>query len=182
MKKLRDSWRKSQAISKSDKGDAHSYLEFYDLLFARFTQDKTSLLEIGVKSGGSLSMFKDYFQPGSVIHGIENQAVTVPLNGVAVFFGNAYTEEMLSVLGQYDIIIDDGSHKLQDVQFFIKHYLNKVNPGGLLIVEDVQPGINTKDLFESVPAEHRSCAYIIDCRHAKGRNDDMLFVIYKVAQ
>ena len=178
MKKMRDSWLKSHAIGKSDKGDAHSYLEVYDLLFARFTGKKVSLLEVGVKDGGSLSMWKNYFEPDSVIHGIENQSVKF-LNGVAVFFGNAYTDEMVNRLGTYDIVIDDGSHKLADVKFFIQRYLGRVNPGGLLIVEDIQVGVNAKDLYAVVPSNLRPFSYIVDCRYSKGREDDVLFVVYK---
>ena len=180
MKRLRDSWEKSQV--KSDKGNVHSYLEVYDLLFAKFAQEKVNLLEIGVFNGGSLAMFKDFFQPGSEIHGIENQAVNAALNGVAVFFGNAYTDEMLSVLGEYDIIIDDGSHALQDVEFFITWYLDKVRPGGLLIVEDIQPEFNQEDLLKCVPDEYRQGSFFVDCKHSKGRYDDMLMVVHKAVK
>jgi predicted O-methyltransferase YrrM len=182
MKRLRESWERAKAVGLSDKGDVHSYLEIYDLLFAKFAQKKIRLLEIGVFNGGSLAMFKDYFPPGSEIHGIENQAVNASLDGVAVFFGNAYTDEMLSVLGEYDIIIDDGSHALADVQFFIKGYLDKVRPGGLLIVEDIQQDAKPEDLIASVPAEYRHCSYLVDCKQSKGRYDDMLFIVHKAVQ
>ena len=177
MKRLRDIWLKASV--KSDKGDAHSYLEIYDLLLSRYADKKISLLEIGVKDGGSLLMWKDYFLPGSIIHGVENETVKTALNGVAVFFGNAYSDEMVNTVGSYDIIIDDGSHKLPDIKFFIRHYLCKVKNGGLLVVEDIQPGVNTKELFDVLPKENRPFAYLVDCRHAKGRSDDMLFVVAK---
>ena len=180
MKRLRDSWEKSQV--KSDKGDAHSYLEIYDLLFAKFAQAKVRLLEIGVFHGGSLAMFKDFFQTGSEIHGIENQTVNAALDGVAVFFGNAYTNEMLSVLGEYDIIIDDGSHTVHDVEFFVTWYLDKVKPGGLLIVEDIQPEVNQENLLKLVPEEYRKNSFFVDCKKSKGRYDDMLFVVHKAVE
>ena len=180
MKRLRDIWEKSQV--KSDKGDVHSYLEIYDLLFAKFAQEKVRLLEIGVLNGGSLPMFQEFFQIGSEIHGIENQTVNAALNGVAVFFGNAYTDGMLSVLGEYDIIIDDGSHNVQDVEFFVTWYLDKVKPGGLLIVEDIQPEVNQENLLKLVPEEYRKSSFFVDCKQSKGRYDDMLFVVHKAVE
>jgi hypothetical protein len=76
-------------------------------------------------------------------------------------------------------VIDDGSHKLADVKFFIQRYLGRVNPGGLLIVEDIQVGVNAKDLYAVVPSNLRPFSYIVDCRYSKGREDDVLFVVYK---
>jgi hypothetical protein len=179
MKKLRDSWEKAQAIGKTDKGDIHSYIEIYDLLFAGFAGRKTSILEIGVQYGGSLAMWKDYFQPGSVVHGVESHPIEWAMDGVEIFYGNAYTNEMVDALGSYDIVIDDGSHDLPDVRFFVDRYLSKVNLGGLLIVEDVQSEAVAQGLYGVVPPEYRPCSYIIDSRHAKGRYDDLLFVVCK---
>ena len=38
----------------------------------------------------------------------------------------------------FDIIIDDGSHFLNDVLFVVDNYLDKLNKGGSLIIEDAQ--------------------------------------------
>ena len=38
----------------------------------------------------------------------------------------------------FDLIIDDGSHHIDDVVFVISNYLDKLNKGGYLIIEDCQ--------------------------------------------
>ena len=38
-----------------------------------------------------------------------------------------------------DVAIDDGSHMINDILFFIDNYLPRVKSGGYLIVEDIVP-------------------------------------------
>ena len=44
----------------TDKGSVHTYIEFYESYFEPF-QKKVSLLEIGLMTGGSLYLWKNYF-------------------------------------------------------------------------------------------------------------------------
>lgn len=59
-------------------------------------------------------------------------------NRVQIHLTNAYTEETTSLFNNdaFDIIIDDGSHTIEDKKYFISNYWPKVKPGGWLVVED----------------------------------------------
>ena len=48
----------------------NEYLKWYDPIFEPFVQKKITLCELGVKNGGSLLLWKDYF-PFATIVGID---------------------------------------------------------------------------------------------------------------
>jgi len=58
----------------TDKGTTHTYMGFYEEVFAVYDNVPVDFLEIGVAWGGSLKMWKDFFTEGSSISGIENEA------------------------------------------------------------------------------------------------------------
>ena len=47
------------------------FFEVYDRHFSRFRGKEVVVVEIGVFHGGSLQMWKQYFGPGAVIHGVD---------------------------------------------------------------------------------------------------------------
>ena len=151
----------------TDKGTTHSYLEVYDKLFKDLKN--INLLEIGTQYGGSLEMWRDKF-PGSNIYGIDINPLREP-DGVTIIKGDATKEEILEkVKGvEFDVIIDDGSHKVEDQLKSLEIFYPKLNKGGLFIIEDIQDIDKDRDKFKGE---------IIDLRDVKGRYDDVL-IIYK---
>ena len=55
----------------TDKCSEHGYLYIYDGLFRRFRQRDIILFEAGVKNGGSIKLWRDYFSHGSRIFGLD---------------------------------------------------------------------------------------------------------------
>ena len=49
------------------------YFDIYDRHFAKFRGRELNLLEVGIYSGGSLMMWRDYFGNRCTIHGVDNQ-------------------------------------------------------------------------------------------------------------
>jgi len=187
MRNLYDSWVKASEIHQSDKNTCHSYLEIYQNLFQN--KNRVNLLEIGIKRAGSLVMWADFFDEGSVMDGIDLKLPKtkdmLPKN-VYCFSGNAYSEEMVEKfrLVKYDIIIDDGSHYLKDMIFVVQNYLPLLKSDGILVIEDVKAKFlkNEKliySLLNVIPNELKICSYIIDRRFVKKRSDDVLLVINK---
>lgn len=121
----------------------HSYGVSYDEIFENFDYSaEINILEIGIQRGGSLLAWKDYFN-NSNIFGIDIKDVVLPeykredftyifkdINDLTI------KEELKDVM--FDIIIDDGSHYLNDVLFVVNNYLDKLNKNGCLIIEDAQ--------------------------------------------
>lgn len=113
----------------TDKGSiGHNYIPFYE---QHLPKNPKKLLEIGVKEGRSIQMWKKYF-PACEIHGldlfIENPEPDIP--GVKWWKGNQCDWQLLEQLRKedFDVIVDDASHNSRDqmITFFGlfngKHY------------------------------------------------------------
>lgn len=113
----------------TDKGiNGHNYIPFYE---KHLPENPKKILEIGVKTGSSIKMWKKYF-PNSEIHGLDLFEIDpIPnIPGVIWHKGNQCDWMLLDKLRNedFDIIIDDGSHvdRHQLITFFGlfngKHY------------------------------------------------------------
>jgi SAM-dependent methyltransferase len=102
------------------------------------------LLEIGVFNGESLKAWREYFQNIKMVVGldinrdckqhedIENNIFVEILDGTT-----ALTAEFIkSKYGQFDIIIDDGSHTIDDVINSFNNMFYLLKDGGIYIIED----------------------------------------------
>lgn len=105
-----------------------------------------NFLEIGIAMGISIKMFRDYYQEGN-FHALNNNwgnAGVIPKGvlesqGIICHDGQQEDLEFLSKIDtQFDVIIDDGSHR-SDHQITTFQYLfnNNLKPGGLYVVEDL---------------------------------------------
>lgn len=165
---------------KTDKNSIHSYIDhLYNNLFHN-KRDINSLLEIGVKKGGSLLLWADYFGSAK-IYGIDNKLRGQNINHHRIIriIKNAYTIDTIKTLSTYDIIIDDGSHLLDDVKFFITNYIHLLNKNGIAIIEDIQD-YSWFDILINLIATDIFQYEIIDLRSIKNRYDDMLLVVKKM--
>lgn len=91
----------------------HGYCPFYE---ATLPKNPRKLLEIGVLSGASIRMWKEYF-PNTEIHGLDLFTDGVPdIDGVVWHKGNQCDWLLLEQLRKenFDVIIDDGSHNSRD--------------------------------------------------------------------
>lgn len=97
----------------TDKLD-HGYIPYYE---ATLPKNPKRILEIGVKEGASIRMWKDYF-PDAEIHGLDlfMEFPKPDIPGVIWHKGNQCDWRILEELRKYnfDVIIDDGSHNSRD--------------------------------------------------------------------
>jgi len=104
---------------KTDKLD-HGYMPFYEKLLPK---NPKKILEIGVKEGFSIRMWKEYF-PNAEIHGLDLFSELDPpsIPGITWHKGNQCDWLLLEKLRNenFDVIIDDGSHNSRDqmITFF----------------------------------------------------------------
>ena len=131
----------------SDKFSAvHDYVPaVYDEYFLDIKETAKTILEVGIKSGSSLLLWNDYFTNARVI-GIDVvscKQFDKPENRFKDIFcivGDAYSPQIVDMIPyDIDVAIDDGSHMIEDILFFIDNYLPRVKSGGYLIVEDILP-------------------------------------------
>jgi cephalosporin hydroxylase len=145
----------------------------YEVLF-REHRLVDNVLEIGIDKGGSLLLWADFF-PCATIHGIDTKACPVKHDRIWTYQTDAYTHP--PVLPCMDIIIDDGSHKKEDMLAVLRHYLPLLTDEGILVIEDIPDPDWCWELREAVPKEYACEVY--DWRLNKGRHDDILFVVRK---
>jgi SAM-dependent methyltransferase len=161
-----------------DKGTAHTYIDEYQKLLDSY-RNKSTVLEIGLCMGESLRMWEEYFIDSEVI-GIDissNHLKTlIEENNHNIIIGDATNKNILDFLSEkmFDVIIDDGSHKLDDQIKTFNIFKDRMKPKGIYIVEDVLNINNVKNIFSSL----HDNIQIIDNRHIKNRHDDVL-IIYK---
>jgi len=167
----------------TDKNTLHDYINgFYENEFAKYQGKHIKLLEIGVREGASLALWREYFPHGE-IYGID----VIPLHFLSEEFqsmdrvtfmsADGYKPDVYNNLPNFDIMIDDGPHTLDSMITFLKNYVPKLLPGGVAIVEDVQNEIWFPALIEALPAEFKDKFEIVDLRPNKNRYDDLMFIV-----
>lgn len=97
------------------------YFPVYERHFAPYVGRPIVLVEIGVSSGGSLQLWKKYFGPYARIIGIDIDPACAAFEEpqIAVRIGDQADRGFLATVvdefGAPDIVIDDGSHVMDDV-------------------------------------------------------------------
>jgi O-antigen biosynthesis protein len=124
------------------------YLAIYDAEMARFRNAgrPIRLLEIGVQNGGSLQAFARYLPEGSSILGIDVDPACAELSlgpNIRVAIVDAGDPAVLdAALGneRFDLILDDGSHQSDQIITAFHVCFDRLEPGGLYIIEDLHAG------------------------------------------
>tara|TARA_B100001094_G_scaffold281077_1_gene292299 strand:+ start:761 stop:1630 length:870 start_codon:yes stop_codon:yes gene_type:complete len=125
------------------------YLEAYERHFARFRGKAVTIVEIGLKEGGSLKLWRDYFGPQARIFGADVFEGSLsferkPRYGFPerIILGDQGSESFWEDLrwalpsGRCDILIDDGSHQPRHMVKSMEMSLTMLNPGGVYVCED----------------------------------------------
>jgi len=121
------------------------YFYIYDKLFRKYRKNNKPLtiMEIGVAKGGSLEIWKKYLPESSVIHGVDiNSKCNEIKFSENIYFHHGSASDKIFMEKtfldvQFDIILDDGSHKCSDVIKTFEIMFPKIKDGGLYIVEDL---------------------------------------------
>lgn len=128
---------------KTDKSKTQ-YLRNYERYFSPFVKKKIKLLELGVNKGGSLLLWRDYFEKG-VIVGLDINPVDLddPTGRIHVYQGQQQDLALLDRISEevapegFDVIIDDCSHIGELTRISFWHLFdNHLKPGGIYSIED----------------------------------------------
>lgn len=128
----------------TDKAAHTHYLRNYEEYFRPLLGRDVRLLELGVLKGGSLLLWRDYFERG-VIAGLDLNPAQIddPTGRIRIYQGGQQDTELLDRVARecapegFDVIIDDCSHvgELARVSFW-HLFENHLKPGGLYVIED----------------------------------------------
>ena len=161
----------------TDKIPRHHYHKAYAELFDPHKGTTFNVLEIGVAGGYSLYAWSLLFSHESRIVGVDidpSKALNIP--NVEVMIADATREEFAQGLKDesFHAIIDDGSHRHDDILRAFELLYPKVVPGGMYIVEDIDDlaWFNASAIAQ---LPHR----IFDLRESSGVGDSVLVVVAK---
>lgn len=132
----------------------HRYTDYYELFFAPIRESAKKILEIGVYKGQSLLALESYF-PNAAIIGLDNEhPFTEKTDRVASYRGDQANRNHLKKLIKHcgdgwDIIIDDGGHRMRQQQISLGFLFEFVKAGGIYIIEDVHTSLMRRYQDES---------------------------------
>lgn len=116
--------------------NTHGYLNTYEKYFSEWKDKEFTLLELGVASGSSIRLWRDYFTKAKV-YGIDNNPQCA---AEGIFIGSQtdtdFLDKVLSEIGEPLICIDDASHYSPNTIETFRHLFPKIKEGGQYYVED----------------------------------------------
>ena len=166
------------------------YLELYDEVLDGWQDRDISFLEIGVFKGGSLPMWQGFLGAGSRLTflDIDPACLTLALPGTTVEIGDqadpAFLGRVSRAHGPFDLIVDDGGHKMHQQITSFQHLWPRLSNRGLYIVEDVHtsywPGFGGG--FREPASFIEFAKDLIDRMHSWYTEDDAGFPLHPLAR
>jgi SAM-dependent methyltransferase len=132
----------------TDKAVHPHYLRSYEEFFKTLLDKEVRLLELGIFKGGSLFLWRDYFEKGLIV-GLDLNPFKLddPSGRIRVYQGMQQDTELLDRIARetapegFDVIIDDCSHIGELTRISFWHLFdNHLKPGGLYVIEDWSTG------------------------------------------
>lgn len=171
----------------TDKAFYHSFTEFYSEYFDKFLDKPINILEIGIASGSSLLMLKEYF-PKATIY-----AIDINENSVNLKLGENINTYLCSQIDfvklneiikdiKFDIIIDDGSHITSHQEKSLGFLFPFLNKNGIYVCEDLHTSlkrtfVDTKitilDILKNFNITKKIEATLIDSKNLEYLNENI---------
>lgn len=126
----------------------HKWLHYFDIYEKHFKKFQTdgitpTILEIGVQNGGSLDMWNYYFNKKCKIVGVDIDPKCASLKfdeNVEIVIGDQgnrkFWKEFLLKHGDFDIIVDDGGHRMTQQIVTFEELFGSLKDGGVYLCED----------------------------------------------
>ena len=164
--------------------DNHGYTEFYEKHFNPIKEKKINILEIGSYAGSSAASFAKYFPNANIfcidinISNFKYSSKKIKVFDLDVTNKKKVNNFIKNITRSkndkfFDIIIDDGSHKLNDMLISLNILFNHVKNDGFYIIEDykfpnVFDHLNNKDestidtLIDNIKSKKKIYSKILD--------------------
>jgi len=130
----------------------HNYQDFYPSLLSHLRcEHDLAFLEIGVAEGYSVAMWREFFTTPNILHFIDisDESIKHEMDGTKVWIGDGTTASMLQQIattagGSLDLVVDDGSHRPQDIRNTFLAVFPLLKPGGIYVIEDLNTAWDDK--------------------------------------
>jgi cephalosporin hydroxylase len=142
----------------SDKQSTSGYGPMYEEALKGVTV--RAVLEIGVRHGYSLLAWAEAF-PEAEIYGVDNEAQDItPIEAcrthpkihlIQADSTKPETRNFLPPLQRFDLIVDDGSHLVEDQRATLATFRPLLATKGVYVIEDITSDFNARRLLAAVP-------------------------------
>ena len=134
-------------IFKFTNKSGHGFSQFYEEKIKKFKTQKINILEIGSYSGASAAAFIKFLPNLNIfcfdvnISNFKYKSKNIHVFGIDIKNENKIKRILKEIFTQhkfskFDLIIDDGSHNLNDILIGLKLFFKSVKNGGIYIIED----------------------------------------------
>lgn len=119
------------------------YFPAYERHLSRWINKPLLMFEIGTGDGGSSQMWKQYFGPLARIVTVDIREICKNYEQSQIFVrigdqaNTDFLDSLIAEFGQPDIILDDGSHHMTDINKTFSHLYSQMTRDGVYIVEDL---------------------------------------------
>tara|TARA_Y100000590_G_C15597054_1_gene968455 strand:- start:161 stop:853 length:693 start_codon:yes stop_codon:yes gene_type:complete len=117
------------------------FLEIYSKYFEDYKDKEINILEIGIDKGESLKIWRKYFSKAKIC-GIDIIDIDFKIEGVDIIKADQTDKKALKEICEkyknFDIIIDDGSHRSKQIIISLNFLFDYLNNNGLYVIEDLQ--------------------------------------------
>lgn len=119
------------------------YFDIYDRHFREFVGKEVHVAEVGIYSGGSLDMWKNYFGPRCTVHGIDVEEACKSYEGdrTKIYIGDQadrnFWKRFKEQVPVVDILIDDGGHEPEQQIVTLEEMLPHLSGRGVYLCEDI---------------------------------------------
>ena len=166
------------------------YLDVYHRVMAPWKNKDIRFLEIGIWKGGSINLWKGFFGPETQLTFLDINPECKALEGprVSIEIGDQADRDFLRKVaknhGPFDIIVDDGGHKMHQQKISFTELWAHLSDGGLYIVEDTQSsywpgfggGFRDKNSFIEFAKD------LVDRFHSWYTDQDDIFPFHPIAK
>ena len=117
-------------------------MDVYHRVMAPWKNKNIRFLEIGIWKGGSINLWKGFFRSHTELTFLDINPECKALEGprVSIEIGDqsdrAFLRQIAKNHGPFDVIVDDGGHKMHQQKTSFTELWAHLSDGGLYIVED----------------------------------------------
>lgn len=166
------------------------YLDIYPRILRGWSGRNLKFLEIGVYKGGSLDLWKGYFGSEAQLTFIDIdpacKALEIP--GTHIEIGDQtdaiFLADLAARRGPFDLVIDDGGHKMNQQLASFRALWPTLADGGLYVVEDTHtsywPGFGGG--FRAPASFIEYAKDLVDRMHSWYTDQDAIFPLHPMAR
>lgn len=144
----------------------------------KFVGRRITIVEVGIYSGGSLDMWREYFGPECNVIGIDIEPAckSYEHERVRVFVGDQadpnFWSSFRKEVSDIDVLIDDGGHEPTNRSSPLQETLPHLSPGGVYICEDIHRNNNSFQAYVSGLCRQQHAAE--ECAPADGEQGSVV--------